>query len=100
MSQSLGAAFDRAQRAYDNQMPPDDPDMKTCELCNGDGVLPISECCDVEIVNSSICSKCQQTCDPQTCSECNGKGEVEEIVPDLGYDDYHYRNPDYQEPFD
>lgn len=30
---NLGPSFDRAQRQYDNQMPPDDEHLRECDEC-------------------------------------------------------------------
>jgi hypothetical protein len=61
MSQGLGAAFDRAQRAHDNRIPAEESPMRTCAVCkeeyNSDSQeldSPGKDICDgcIEIANS------------------------------------------------
>lgn len=53
-------SMDRAQRQYDNQMPPEDPPMRECDQC-GDEYEPEYED-DGESVTCvhDICEKCRK----------------------------------------
>lgn len=45
MSSGLGESFDRAQRQYDNQMPPDDDSCEAeCQDCEGMGIVKGDDC--------------------------------------------------------
>jgi len=61
---NLGPSFDRAQRQYDAQMPPDDDDHceKECPACEGTGW---------------ISSEVEGAVDQKECENCDGSGVVE-----------------------
>jgi len=50
-------SMDRAQRAYDNQMPPDDESYRECDQCNEEYDCEFDE--DGE-PDHKICPKCRQ----------------------------------------
>lgn len=60
MSQGLGNSFDRAQREYDAQMPPEEPDCS--EPC------PNELCHDGRVFDGGD--------EDQTCAVCRGEGKV------------------------
>ena len=67
MSQGLGANFDRAQRAYDNRMPPEDNPMRTCKRCKKEYNSDMQE---LDSEGKDLCDECLQKIDdengPQT----------------------------------
>lgn len=68
--------FARAQRAYDNQMPPED-DNVDCPDCDGSGKVDLSNCCGADVDSDIlICSKCHEHCDLSDCDTCEGTGQV------------------------
>lgn len=77
--------FDRAQRKYDAQEPPE-PKEKECPLCCGDKVVNISQCCGAEM-NGRYCVECNEQSDPSACDECNGLGYIVPEERDYEEDD-------------
>lgn len=66
----------KAQRQYDNQLPPDD-DSVDCEDCEGDGKLELSNCCGAVMdIDTLMCSECYDHCDQCECETCDGTGQV------------------------
>lgn len=88
----------RAQRAYDNQMPPKD-DSEECQECEGIGKISgQSNCCGAECDDDILlCSECKEHCNLDTCEECDGTGLIskeklkqlaKECAEDRAYDDW------------
>jgi RecJ-like exonuclease len=77
--------FKRAQRAYDNQMPPEEDEKIPCDKCEESGYLPISACCESEIVDHT-CVECGQACERAKCDKCDGKGEYLPVAPEPDFD--------------
>ena len=75
MNDRLQQSFDRAQRQYDRQMPPEDTRIE-CPECEGEGTIPTSNCCDQEIQNG-MCMECGKHCKESVCPTCKGDGVVE-----------------------
>ncbi len=72
-------SFDRAQRQYDNQQPPDDNTV-VCEDCEGEGRIHLSNCCDAEMdMDREMCMKCHEHCEDYECDTCKGAGEIEKV---------------------
>jgi DnaJ-class molecular chaperone len=66
----------KAQRAYDNQLPPE-YDTIECEDCDGTGTVPLSNCCGADVdTDILICSDCKEHCDISECDTCAGNGYV------------------------
>lgn len=78
---NLGKDFDRAARHYENQEPPEPTPKIECDKCDGYGVLPISDCCEAEIMEG-FCSECLERCSRVQCDKCKGEGEVCPPEPD------------------
>ena len=55
MSQGLGAAFDRAQRAYDARMPEDESPMRVCIVCRQEFNNDTQE---LDSKGKDICDEC------------------------------------------
>jgi RecJ-like exonuclease len=68
--------FARAQREYDNQLPPDN-ELDDCPKCDGEGTIEQSNCCGATILDIDICSKCKEHCDKDKCEHCDGTGVVD-----------------------
>lgn len=69
--------FARAQREYDNQMPPED-DCEECPDCEGEGTILLSNCCGAEMDEDTLmCSKCHDHCDKSVCETCDGTGQID-----------------------
>lgn len=75
---STDNGFDRAQRQYDKQMPPEEPDAVECEECEGEGKVWDDGAPDAVMI---------------PCPKCKGQGE---IIPEPR--DYDPREDD-DEPF-
>lgn len=61
MSRYNDNGFKAAQRAYDNQLPPDNDDVEvTCPDCVGEGTV-----CGDDITDT-----------PEPCPKCKGSGEI------------------------
>lgn len=52
----FGHAFDSAQRAYDNQMPPEDSTMETCDRCGRE--YDPEECVTPTPKGKTLCDDC------------------------------------------
>lgn len=65
--------FARAHDAY--LRPPEEPTMITCPECDGEGIIPCSNCCESEMRNGH-CMECGENCVPAKCPTCEGLGEV------------------------
>jgi len=69
--------FNKAQRAYDNQLPPEDDEYEDCPECEGTGEVLLSDCCGAEIDSDiMVCTKCKEHCGCSVCDECNGTGHI------------------------
>ena len=80
-AQHEDAAFDRAARAYDNQLPPDDgPEPGNCLSCEGTGKL--STCCGAFIKDDGSCFKCGSPAEPCACHTCKGSGKEQFVEPE------------------
>ena len=67
----------KAQREYDNQLPPEAPDDVECPDCEGTGKLQQSNCCGANVDSDIlICSDCKEHCDLDECERCEGTGNV------------------------
>jgi len=71
--------FNKAQREYDNMLPPDDGEGDDeCPDCEGSGELQQSNCCGDETVDSDIliCPSCKEHCELDKCERCDGTGHL------------------------
>jgi len=79
--------FARAQRMYDNQLPPEPMNNEVeCPECEGEGTIPCSDCCESEMRNGH-CMECGENCVPAKCPTCEGLGVVQREKPERDYEE-------------
>ena len=66
----------KAQRAYDNQLPPEGDEYEDCSTCEGTGTFEYSNCCGANIIMGDICEKCKEHCNKELCDQCEGTGQT------------------------
>ena len=76
------SGFDKAQRQYDNQLPPEGPEPVICDTCDGNGT----------VFDDGAPDRI-----PIPCPKCKGEGEIiPEPDEDTNWDDY----PDFDDYYD
>lgn len=77
MNDPLQRSFDRAQRQYDAQLPPEDDEVDDCEVCECTGKINESNCCGMPMdTDTMMCLKCHEHCVKADCEECKGTGII------------------------
>lgn len=80
--------FSKAQREYENQLPPEGPN--SCQDCDGTGKVSLSNCCGADVDDDIlICPACKEHCDVSDCDTCDGTGlDQSAIKQQEAYEEY------------